>query len=401
MSQRFIILVFLARIFLYLPFVTVAGCIPILIEEWEIGAAKASSIISGFYFAYAFSLFGYSWLGDHIGAKKSVLLSAWATAISCVAFAFYAEDFISSIILYSLIGLCQGGLYTPLIVLFRENAPSKRLGTAIGWLIASTSIGYAFSIALTGLCVGLSGWRLAFMTTGLLPVVGTVILTAAIISLPNVIHPRMPGSDLWKQLKQNHSARQLLAGYASHNWELLGMWAWAPTFIAASFVLNGATTVMATQWSAHFITVLYLSSAVAAYTMGRLSDRMGRRTVLIWVAVIAAGFSFGIGWLVTFTPYLVAVLVIVYSFFAIGDSPVLSTAMAERVEPSCLGAMLAVRSLIGFIVAAISPIVVGWVIDVLRAEQASDTMIWGSAFATFGFGGLFAVYFALRLHDDR
>jgi MFS family permease len=401
MSQRFIILVFLARIFLYLPFVTVAGCIPILIEEWEIGAAKASSIISGFYFAYAFSLFGYSWLGDHIGAKKSVLLSAWATAISCVAFAFYAEDFISSIILYSLIGLCQGGLYTPLIVLFRENAPSKRLGTAIGWLIASTSIGYAFSIALTGLCVGLSGWRLAFMTTGLLPVVGTVILTAGIISLPNVIHPRMPGSDLWKQLKQNHSARQLLAGYASHNWELLGMWAWAPTFIAASFVLNGATTVMATQWSAHFITVLYLSSAVAAYTMGRLSDRMGRRTVLIWVAVIAAGFSFGIGWLVTFTPYLVAVLVIVYSFFAIGDSPVLSTAIAERVEPSCLGAMLAVRSLIGFIVAAISPIVVGWVIDVLRAEQASDTMIWGSAFATFGFGGLFAVYFALRLHDDR
>jgi MFS family permease len=179
------------------------------------------------------------------------------------------------------------------------------------------------------------------------------------------------------------------------------MWAWAPTFIAASFVLNGATTVMATQWSAHFITVLYLSSAVAAYTMGRLSDRMGRRTVLIWVAAIAAGFSFGIGWLVTFTPYLVAVLVIVYSFFAIGDSPVLSTAMAERVEPSCLGAMLAVRSLIGFIVAAISPIVVGWVIDVLRAEQASDTMIWGSAFATFGFGGLFAVYFALRLHDDR
>jgi MFS family permease len=401
MSQRFIILVFLARIFLYLPFVTVAGCIPILIEEWEIGAAKASSIISGFYFAYAFSLFGYSWLGDHIGAKKSVLLSAWATAISCVAFAFYAEDFISSIILYSLIGLCQGGLYTPLIVLFRENAPSKRLGTAIGWLIASTSIGYAFSIALTGLCVGLSGWRLAFMTTGLLPVVGTVILTAGIISLPNVIHPRMPGSDLWKQFKQNHSARQLLAGYASHNWELLGMWAWAPTFIAASFVLNGATTVMATQWSAHFITVLYLSSAVAAYTMGRLSDRMGRRTVLIWVAVIAAGFSFGIGWLVTFTPYLVAVLVIVYSFFAIGDSPVLSTAMVERVEPSCLGAMLAVRSLIGFIVAAISPIVVGWVIDVLRAEQASDTMIWGSAFATFGFGGLFAVYFALRLHDDR
>ena len=32
---------------------TVAGCIPLLIEEWQIGAAEAGSIVSGFYFAYA------------------------------------------------------------------------------------------------------------------------------------------------------------------------------------------------------------------------------------------------------------------------------------------------------------------------------------------------------------
>jgi MFS family permease len=401
MSQRIVLSVFLARVFLYTPFITVAGCIPILIEEWEIGAAQASSIVSGFYFTYAFSLLGFSWLSDYIGAKRSVLISACATAISCAAFAFYAEDFISSLILYSLIGLCQGGVYTPLIMLFRENAPPQRLGTAIGWLIASTSIGYAASIGLTGLSVGLSGWRLAFMTTGLPPAVGTVILLTAIRSLPNVIHPRMPGSGLWQELRQNHSARQLLAGYTSHNWELLGMWAWAPAFIAASFVLNGETTVAATQSSAHFITLLHLGGAFAAYTMGRLSDRLGRRTVLIWVAAIAAGFSFGVGWFVTFTPYLIAALVIVYSFFAIGDSPVLSTAMAERVEPACLGTVLAARSLTGFVVGAVSPVVVGWVIDALRAEQASDTLVWGSAFATLGLGGLLAIYFAIGLPDDR
>jgi len=401
MSQRIILSVFVARVFLFLPFMTVAGCIPILIEEWEIGAVKASSIVSGFYFAYAFSLLGFSWLGDHIGAKRSVLISAWATAISCAAFAFFAEDFVSSLVLYSLIGLCQGGVYTPLIMFFRENTPPQRLGAAIGWLIASTSIGYAFSIALTGLSVGLSGWRLAFMVTGLLPVVGTILLLAAIRSLPNVIHPRMPESGLWRQLRHNRRARQLLCGYTSHNWELLGMWTWAPALIAASFVLSGKTTIAATQWSAHFIAVLHLGGAFAAYTMGKLSDRLGRRTVLIWVAAIAAGFSFSVGWSVTFTPYLIAVLVIVYSFFAIGDSPVLSTAMAERVEPASLGAMLAARSLTGFIVGAISPVVVGWVIDALRAGQASDTVVWGTAFATLGLGGLLAVFFALRLPDDR
>ena len=401
MSRRIIFSIFFARVFLFLPFMTVAGSIPILIEDWEIGAAKASSIVSGFYFAYATSLLGFSWLGDHIGAKRSVKFSAWATAIFCAAFAFFAEDFTSSLILYSLIGLCQGGVYTPLIMFVRENTPPERLGAAIGWLIASTSIGYAASIALTGLSIGLSGWRLAFMVTGLPPIVGAIILLAAIKSLPNVIHPRMPDSGLWQQLMQNHSARQLLGGYTSHNWELLGMWTWGPSFIATSFVLSGMTTVAATQWSAYFIMVLHLGGAFAAYTMGRLSDRLGRRTVLIWVAAIAAGFSFSVGWTVTFTPHLIAVLVIVYSFFAIGDSPVLSTAMAERVEPASLGAMLAARSLTGFIVGAISPVVVGLVIDVLRAGQASETLVWGSAFATLGLGGLLAVYFALRLPNDR
>lgn len=401
MSQTTVLSVFVARVLLFLPFMTVAGCIPILMEEWGIGAAKASSIVSGFYFAYAFSLLGFSWLSDHIGAKRSVLLSAWATAISCAAFAFFARDFTSSLILYGLIGLSQGGVYTPLIMLFRENAPSERLGAAIGWLIASTSIGYAASIGLTGFFVGLSGWQMAFMATGLPPIAGTFVLLAAVRILPNLIHPRMPDSGLWLQLRQNHNARQLLAGYTSHNWELLGMWTWAPALIAASFVLSGENTVAATQWSAQFITVLHLGGAIAAYTMGGLSDRIGRRTVLIWVAAIAAGFSFGVGWFVTFTPYLIAVLVIIYSFFAIGDSPVLSTAMAERVEPASLGAMLAARSLTGFVTGAIAPVVVGWVIDTLRAGQASDTVVWGSAFATLGLGGLFAVWFALRLPHDR
>jgi MFS family permease len=401
MNHRTILWIFIARVFLFMPFVTVAGCIPLLIEDWGIGAAKVGLIASGFFFSYAVSLLGFSWLGDYIGAKRSVLISAWTTAAACAAFAFFARDFLSSLIFYSLVGLFQGGVYTPLIVLFRENTPREKLGAAIGWLIASTSIGYAASIGATGVTIGLSGWKLAFLVTGLLPVVGTVILVAAISSLPNIIHPRRPESGVWRELGRNRNARQLLAGYTSHNWELIGMWTWAPAFIAASFVLTGATTAAATQWSAYFITVLHLGGAFAAYAMGRLSDRLGRRVVLIWVAAIAAGFSFGVGWFVAVSPYLIATLVILYSFFALGDSPVLSTAIAESVEPSCLGAVLAVRALVGFVSAGIAPVVAGWVIDTLRAAQATETLVWGSAFATLGLGGVLAVVFACRLRDDR
>lgn len=391
--------VFFARVLLFLPFMTVAGCIPVLMDAWQIGAAKVSTIVSGFYFAYAFSLLGFSWLAGRIGAKRAVTLSAWGTALSCAAFAALARDYMSSLVLYSLIGLCQGGVYTPLIMLFRENTPPQRLGSAIGALIASTSVGYAASIGVTGFALGLSGWQTAFILTGAMPLAGTLLLLAAISGLDNVIHPRAPDTRVWRQLRCNLSARRLLLGYTSHNWELLGMWTWAPALIATSFALSGQDTVSATQSSAYFVTTLHLVGAVSAYSMGKLSDRIGRRTVLIWAAVIATGFSFGIGWLVVFTPYLIAGLVILYSFFALGDSPVLSTAMAERVEPGALGAMLAVRSVAGFITGAISPMVFGWVVDTLRAAEAGESVVWGAAFATLGLGGLLAVWFAVRLPE--
>jgi len=400
MSPIILRTVFFARILLFLPFMTVAGCVPVLMEAWQIGAAKVSSIVSGFYFAYAFSLLGFSWLGGRVGAKRAVTLSAWATALSCGAFALWARDYTSSLIFYSLVGLCQGGIYTPLIMLFRENAPPERLGMTIGALIASTSVGYAASIGLTGLALGLSGWRAAFLVTGTMPVAGTLVLLIAIRTLPNVIHPRTADGGLWRQLRVNASARLLLLGYTFHSWEVIGMWTWAPALIAASFALSGESTLAATQSSAYFITAMHLVAAFAAFTMGRLSDRLGRRTLLIWSAAVATAFSFGIGWLVDLTPYLIASVVIVYSFFALGDSPVLSTAMAERVDPGSLGAILAVRSMAGFAAGAISPVVVGWVIDGLRAAQSTDTLIWGAAFALLGIGGLLATVFALRLPES-
>jgi MFS family permease len=326
-----------ARVLLFMPFMTLAGCIPILIEEWAVGATQVSTIVSGFFFSYAFSLLLFSWLGDHIGAKRSVVLSALATAIASGAFALFATDFTTSLIFYSLIGLSQGGVYTPLIALFRENTPANTLGTAIGLLIASTSIGYAASIATTGAAIGIGGWRLAFLVTGMAPALGRLILLAAISRIPN----------------------NLVAGYTMHNWELIGMWSWGPALIAASFVLAGSGVAAAAQASAGLLTILHLGGAVAAFTMGNLSDRLGRRTILIWTAAIATVFSFSTGWFVDFSPYFLAALLIVYSFFAIGDSPVLSSALAERVDPAYLGAMLATRSLIGFIAAAISPIAVG------------------------------------------
>ncbi|MBO44919.1 MAG: hypothetical protein CMM28_14470 [Rhodospirillaceae bacterium] len=380
---------------------TVAGCIPVLIEEWQIGAAEAGSIVSGFYFAYAFSLMGFSWLGDHIGAKRAVEISAWITTFASVSFGCFANDFASSLIFYSLLGLSQGGIYTPLIALFRENSEPNRLGTAIGWLIASTSVGYATSLLLTGLSLAYGGWQFAFLLTGLLPAIGTLLLLIVIRPLPNKTHNQNLTAGLWSHLRRNRKARKLIIGYTAHNWEMIGMWTWAPALISASFVFTGTTTALATQWSTQLTTLMHVFGALAAYFFGKLSDILGRRTILIWTAAVSAIFSCGIGFTVTGSPYVISLLVLIYAAFCLGDSPVLSTALAESVEPAYLGTILALRSLVGFIAAAVAPLVAGWVIDLLNDNGASAMVIWGGGFLTFGVGGLLATLYALHVPKDR
>jgi MFS family permease len=384
-----------SRIFLYANFMVYAACLAVVRDEWNMSATEAGTISSAFMLAYAASLVLFSWLADRLGAKRVVRISAVLSALFALLFAFGARSYASGLVLYALAALPQGGVYTPLVMLFAERYEARVRGRAMGWLIASTSVGYAFSLGVSGVMLLSGGYELAFIVTGLLPALGAAILCAALKDTPNRVHPRDAKAGLIAVLRRSPDARRLIAGYTAHCWELLGMWAWLPAFLAASMALAGTASVQAAGYGAYLSGALHLVGAIAAFSMGRLSDRLGRRAVLVGLALIGAAMSLSIGWLVAFPVWLLLVLGLVYSFAAIGDSPVLSTALTEATPPSHLGSALALRSLFGFGAGAISPSVFGSVLDL--AQGAGDAIAWGSAFAALGLGGLVATFCALRL----
>ncbi|HSH40811.1 MAG TPA: MFS transporter [Arenicellales bacterium] len=395
LTPRRILGVCVARVFLFASFMTVAATIPLLMREWNLGAAAAGSIVSSFTIAYAASLFGFAWTADHYGAKRMTVLSAIAAAAASLAFGFLARDWWTAMVLYGLVGLAQGGVYTPLIMVFSDESPPERRGRAMGWLIASTSVGYAASLSAAGLGLLLGGWRMAFILTGVLPAVGALILIAALGPLPNRVHPRPLDSSAARELVHNRPARLLVGGYVAHSWELLGMWAWIPAYLAATFALKGGGSAAAAISGAWLSGILHLFGAVAAFTMGRMSDRSGRRPVLITLAAAGALGSFSVGWLVHAPSFLLVPLAFAYAFACIGDSPVLSTALAETVKPGYLGAALAWRGLAGFGAGALAPLAVGLALD---ATSAADPAVsWGVGFATLGLGGALATGCALAL----
>ncbi|MEJ8572921.1 MFS transporter [Microbaculum marinum] len=389
-----------ARAFLFATFMSVAASIPLLKTEWNLSASAAGAIISSFTVGYAISLFVFAWASDHYGAKRMAIVSAVLAAATSVVFGLFARDWWSAFILYGAVGLAQGGVYTPLIVLFSDEAAPAERGTAMGWLIGSTSVGYAASLGAVGLGIAVGGWQTGFILSGLLPAIGAVLLIVFLRPLENRVHARAVDMRVRDQLLKNREAGLLVSGYTAHSWELLGMWAWIPAFLAASFALSGSEAASATVSGAYLSGFLHLFGATAAFSMGRLSDRTGRKPVLIGTALVATVLSFTIGWMISAPAMALVPVALVYAFVCLGDSPVLSTAVAEAVRPGYLGAVLAWRSLLGFGAGAIAPIAFGAVLDATNAPGGTPT-VWGPAFMMLGIGGALATICALALKGRR
>jgi len=390
-----------ARVFLFATFMTVAAVIPLLTVEWALSATAAGAIVSSFTFCYATSVFGFAWAADHLGAKRMVAVSAIAAAAASAAFGFLARDWWSAVLAYGLVGLAQGGIYTPLVMLLSDEVEPASRGKAMGWLIASTSAGYCTSLGAAALGIGIGGWQAAFVLSGLLPAAGALVLLGAIAPFENRVHPRPAQGRLRDEIVHNRESRLLIAGYTAHSWELLGMWAWIPAFLAAGFALQGAAVSGATVSGAWLSALLHAVGAVAAFTMGRLSDRTGRRPLLVGLAAAGAIVSFAIGWLVYAPSMILVPLVLAYAFVTLGDSPVLTTAISEVVRPGYLGAVLAWRGFAGFGAGAVAPLAVGLILDLATGAGASAAVSWGLGFATLGVGGTLALACALALRRSR
>jgi MFS family permease len=379
---------------------TYSGTLPLLRGAWDMSGAAAGSIATLSQLAYAVSLMLFSWLADRIGARRVFMISGAASAVTALVFALFARSYASGAALYPLVSLASGGTYTTMLMLLADRYPPARRGAAVGWFIASMSLGYALSLALTGLVLPLGGYPLAFLVTAAGSVVGMGLAALALRGTPNVVHRRREGHAFGAEVLRNRETMLLIGGYTAHSWELLGMWAWAPAFLAASFALSGVQALEAVQLGAYAAASFSVMGLIASSSMGRLSDRLGRRAVLIACAGASTLCSFAWGWMVTWPAAAVLLVGAVYGFSALGDSPVLSTAVTETVKPAYLGAALALRSLLGFGAGALAPLAFGAILDAANPARATATD-WGWPFVALGAGGLVATVCAWRLPRAR
>jgi MFS family permease len=374
---------------------TYAASIPVLLGRWEMSATAAGAVQTAFNAANAIALPLVSYLADHFSARRILLVSAWLGAAASLGFALFARSHDAAVALFALVGISQAGTYTPAIMLIAGRYEVARRGAAIGWLLASSSLGYVGSLAVSGTALAVAGYQAAFLCCAVGPALGAVLFTLSALCGDEALPLRTPPHSEALPARRDRSVVLLNIGYVGHSWELLGMFAWAPAFVtaAAAAAGNGTATPIAGAWLAG---LLHLAGFTAALTMGRASDRLGRRRVLAILAAVGAACSFTFGWTIGMPVGIIALLAALYGFSAFGDSPVLSTAMTEAVAPGRLGRALAVRSVLGFGAGAVAPLAFGMVLDLTNVPGAPPSR-WGWGFVLLGIGGAIAAICAWLL----
>lgn len=114
---------------------------------------------------------------------------------------------------------------------------------------------------------------------------------------------------------------------------------------------------------------------IATYVGGKLSDRFGHIKVANFFLFISISCSLMIGWLDFVPLILMVILLLIYGFSIVADSPIYNVAITKVSDPEIIGLALGVQSVIGFTVTIFSPMIFGFLLE---------SFSWGIAFMVIG-----------------
>jgi DHA1 family multidrug resistance protein-like MFS transporter len=273
-------------------FAVVFPFLPYYVQELGITELHQVELWSGILLAsqaVTMAIFAPIWgsLADRYGRKLMVERAMFGAAIILAAMGF-AQNVWQLLALRTLQGVVTGTVPAA-TTLVASSTPREKAGYALGLLQMAVWTGASVGPLLGGLVADTWGYRAAFWVTGsLLFVAGvTVHLFVKEEFTPPTRDKSDPQSGFWKGLRRVVANRSLVSLFSIRVVVRLAARTLSPVLPLFIQSLVPASTRVASL--AGLISgATAASSAVGAVTLGRASDRLGYRRVLLTCAILAA-----------------------------------------------------------------------------------------------------------------
>ena len=284
----------------------------------------------------AFALFA---VADRFDPSKVFFVSSTLAAISNLAIIWFATNTTSLFVLRFITGFFLAGIY-PVGMKIASDWYEKGLGKALGYLVGALVVGTAFPHLLKSDLYNLP-WKEVMVFTSCFAFIGGLMIVLFVGDGPyRKPATHFQGSAMFRVFR-SPNFRSAAFGYFGHMWELYTFWAFVPVML--SFHADHRITNIP-LWSFIIIAIGGVSCVIGGYVSQKIgSARVAFYSLLCSGICCLASFSF------FHLPLpLFILLMLVWGFFVIADSPQFSALVSQTAVPQYRGTALTIVTSIGF-----------------------------------------------------
>jgi predicted MFS family arabinose efflux permease len=286
--------------------IIVAPILPRIGEELGVAVELQGLLITSYAFFVALSAMISGPISDRVGRRRILMYGTSALSIALFLHAF-AFNFESLLLMRALAGAAGGMLSGAAVAFVGDYFPYERRGWANGWVMSGIAFGQILGIPLGTILADMFGFRWAFLMFAITMGLAAVFIWG-VVPQPKVerdtshFSARGVARNYWSMMTQKDTLAAALAYFLM--FFSIGLFVtYLPTW------LEGHLNVTGTEIASLFL-VGGLANVVASPTAGRLSDRIGRKPLVL-------GSCVGMGLIMIFTTLLVNTMLAAYVMFAI------------------------------------------------------------------------------------
>ena len=404
-APTIVLLLFCVMYFItYIDRVNLSTAASAIKKEFGISNTQMGFVLSAFAYPYALLQVAGGWLGDRLGARKTLFLCGAIWALATVITGL-AVGMVSLVMFRILLGFGEGATFPTATRAMQSWVAVGRRSYAQGVTHAFSRLGNALTPLVVANLMIWWNWRIAFVILGSASTVWVIVwwlyyrddprehaaITANDLARLPAHTPHSTGKSVpWRRLTIRMLPVTLT--YFCYGWTLWLMLTWLPTFFLENFKIDLKKSVLP-------LTIVYLSGFVGDTVGGVLSDYLLHRTgrvVLSRLVVIVIGMLGAAGFMIpVLSPHDIVTLTVCLSlaffFLELVIGPIWAVPM--DIAPQYSGTASGLMNTGSAVAAIVSPFAFGYIVDFSHD--------WHMPF--YGSVGLLLIGTALSftMHPDR